>query len=620
MLDTVYSNYWFLLNRPALFIKRVNWTDMAEVLTTDQQQKNDKLIFDIFCYYNQYYRRLLFPFQWLGIIGLVAVLWTSIDRVQLLVAAGALIAVYFLFDFYNFLYLRRQIERGTISFSAKAGLVALCSLCSCGFIFFAYMVFDYNDPAHLAYSLIAAFAMIAAPAVSLNYFPAYAGWNICQALGNFLIYYSIDRLPFAITVACIAMIYLYFCRRSSNIHFENVVLVERLSDEKQKAEGLAASLLEQKKRAEKANDSKSLFLAHASHDLRQPLQSISLFISVLTNSFTTDEQKRVGSKLARSVSALTRSFDSILDLSRLDAGVIKPNIRPIKLNKLLSRIETDFSAQADEKGLNLEVEYGGYCVLTDSPLLERILRNLLSNAIRYTDKGTVNVRTQALPVEGQGPATVAITVSDTGKGIATENQEDIFEEFTQLEDKQGRRAGLGLGLSIVRRLANVLGLNVQLRSEAGKGSDFTITVPLYKVLTADGLQKAETIAPVKQTSGLIYVIDDDIDIVDAYTVLLTSWNYRPVSFTSMAELEQEGSMDDEIPLAIIADYRLEGSRVGTEAIALIRNYFSSEIPAVIITGDTDPERLRRLSSTGLVVFHKPVSPDQISEYLSAVSL
>ena len=355
---------------------------------------------------------------------------------------------------------------------------------------------------------------------------------------------------------------------------------------------------------ELANLAKSRFLAAASHDLRQPLHALGLFVAQLQSRLDSPDRDRLLERINASVAAMNELFNALLDISKLDAGVLTPNLSEFSVAELLDRIETTFAGAAHEKGLSLRVAPSSARVCSDFILLERILLNLVSNAVRYTARGGVIVGCR------HRKAKLRIEVWDSGPGIAEQERGNIFSEFYQLASSdRDRRGGLGLGLAIVDRLCGLLAHPIELNSVVGKGSRFTVTVPLV----AENMQSLEpTMVPQATMLGssrqLIVVIDDDPLALDGMGSLLRSWGYAVVAAASdcaaLAALASSGKTPD----LIIADYRLAEGRTGIEAIEALQSSFRVALPAFLISGDTAPDRLRQVRALGYHLMHKPVSP------------
>ncbi len=371
---------------------------------------------------------------------------------------------------------------------------------------------------------------------------------------------------------------------------------------------LAADLLRQKEAADEANVAKSRFLAAASHDLRQPVHALSLFVGALRGHQLPHEVGRLVEHIESSVVALDSLFTALLDISRLDAGVVEPRLQSIALHPLFERLERDFAAEARTRGIGLRFHRCSLPVRTDLQLLERILRNLISNAIKYTDRGRVVVGCR------RGPS-ISLQVWDTGRGIPGDRIEDVFEEFYQLHNpERDRSKGLGLGLAIVRRLTLLLDHPLTLKSVVGRGSVFSLSLPIATAV--------DTVSPPLQAAsgglyrGFILVIDDEAAIQEAMRSLLTSWGHEVMSAGSGAEMLDRISDCPRQPDLIICDYRLRGGENGIAAIRQLQFEYNDEIPALLITGDTASDRLNEARDSGFLLLHKPVQNSRLRAAIS----
>jgi two-component system, sensor histidine kinase len=366
-------------------------------------------------------------------------------------------------------------------------------------------------------------------------------------------------------------------------------------------EGLVRKLRVQKEAADEANVAKSKFIATASHDLRQPVHALGLLVGALQGYPMNDEMRRLVGQIGGSVTAMDGLFNSLLDISRLDAGVVETQVEDFSIGALIERVCRDHLAEAKAKGLRpISVDCSAI-VRTDPFLLERILRNLVSNAIRYTDRGRVLVgcrRGNSLRVE----------VWDTGRGIPLERQQEVFHEFVQLGNAERDRAkGLGLGLAIVDRLAKLLDCPVSLRSAPEKGSVFQVNVPLAQgqALTIPSAQEAPMFAARR---GMVLVIDDDTVIQSAMRGLLSSWGHDVIVAGSGADMLDRIAGLSRRPDLILCDYRLRDGENGIiGAVKRLQSQYTERVPAVLITGDTAPDRLREARESGLILLHKPVA-------------
>jgi signal transduction histidine kinase/ActR/RegA family two-component response regulator len=361
---------------------------------------------------------------------------------------------------------------------------------------------------------------------------------------------------------------------------------------------LADDLRKQKELAEQANIAKSRFLAAASHDLRQPVHALGLFVGALRGTRLPPEAIRFVDRIEQSTIALDSLFSAILDISRLDAGVVEVDVQTVAIQPLLNRICADYAAEAAQKSLALVQHRCGAAVRTDPVLLERILRNVVSNAVRHTERGRVVVGCR------RRKGAVRVEVWDTGPGIALPDQERVFQEYFQLGNPERDRAkGLGLGLAIVRRLAGLLGCPVSLRSVPGRGSCFAVELPEAVAVSA----RSDTDHPAMAASGgLILVVDDEKAIREAMQALLMDWGYEVITAGSGAEMMANIVNCPVRPSAIICDYRLPGEENGIDVIRLLQSEYNEELPAMLITGDTAADRLIEAKASGLLLLHKPV--------------
>jgi len=356
----------------------------------------------------------------------------------------------------------------------------------------------------------------------------------------------------------------------------------------------------QREIAEQANLAKSTFLAAASHDLRQPVHALGIFVGALRGIPMPSEGRRIVEQIEASTSAMDGLFTALLDISRLDAGVVSVERRAFALGPLLERICRDHREEAKAKGISLVCKRSGALVATDPVLMERILRNLVSNAVRYTDQGRIVVGSR------RRGAMASVQVWDTGRGIPLDQQERVFQEYYQLGNpERDRTKGLGLGLAIVRRLTDLLDCRLVLRSRPGRGSCFEVTIP-----RAERISEVAEPAPERSGAlarGLVVVIDDELAIRDATLSLLSGWGYEVIAVASGDEAVSSLATCPIQPNLIVCDYRLRDGENGVAVIERLRSEYNEMIPAILITGDTAPDRLSEARASGLLLLHKPVS-------------
>jgi two-component system, sensor histidine kinase len=370
-------------------------------------------------------------------------------------------------------------------------------------------------------------------------------------------------------------------------------------------ESLADSLRHQKDLAEQANFEKSQFLASASHDLRQPVHALGLFVGALRGVAMPEEGIRLLDQVEASVIALDDLFSALLDISRLDAGIVQVRRQCFPVQPLLERIVRDYVPEAAGKSVALVLHPCSLVVDTDPVILERILRNLIANAVRYTDCGRVVVGCR------RAGTSLRVEIWDTGRGIAPDQRERIFREFVQLGNPERDRAkGLGLGLAIVRRLTEVLQCTLTLDSRLGRGSCFAITLPRATSLIPE---EPASVAPPSGAlkRGFVLVIDDEAAIQQAMYSLLTNWGHGVLTAPSGDAMLAHVADCPTRPDLIISDYRLRGGETGVEVIRRLRGEYNDEIPALLITGETALDRLREARESGFLILHKPVSNSRL---------
>jgi len=360
------------------------------------------------------------------------------------------------------------------------------------------------------------------------------------------------------------------------------------------------------KQAQQADIAKTRFLAAASHDLRQPLHALGLFIEALVEKVRGPQTRELIGHIDTSMDNVNGMLNTLLDVSKLDAGVVKVAMSEVEVQPLFDRLDKEFRPLALENDNQLRFHPSTLRVHTDAGLFERILRNLVSNALRYTHNGRV-----LITARGSGD-TVVVGVYDTGQGIPAAQQREIFDEFHQLDNPQrDRRRGLGLGLAIVRRTAALLDHPLALRSVAGSGSCFFVTLP--RAATAVGRVQADiTSAVASDFSGrTILIVDDDAIVAQAVSVLLQGWGCQVHSCESLDGALGIVAQPGNIPELMLVDYRLRDNVTGSTVISALQRRIGRAIPAIIITGDTAPKRLKEAADAGHPLLHKPVGPDKL---------
>ncbi|NQZ05732.1 MAG: hybrid sensor histidine kinase/response regulator [Algicola sp.] len=362
--------------------------------------------------------------------------------------------------------------------------------------------------------------------------------------------------------------------------------------------------------AERINAEKSQFIAAASHDIRQPLQAINLLVNTLKSGNTKPDDVVLFERLENSVESMSELLNSMLDVSKLDAHVIVPQPQHLCLAKLLNKLQNELKPFANAKGIDLVIEAEDNIVFADAILLEQVLNNLLSNAIRYTSSGNITLSAQ------HDSGHTKISVKDTGIGIASADSADIFLEFHQLHNpERDQKKGLGLGLSIVKRLCALQNWPLSLDSELGVGSCFSFNVPKGD---RELIQVAEVVDMNKNLGAVdILIIDDHEGIRFSLSNMLSNWGCRVRAFESAENAcEAINKLPTWKPNLIISDYRLRNNVTGIEAIDQVKTALNYPIEAIVISGDTAPAEIIKIEKSGLIVFHKPIKPAKLRVIIS----
>ena len=370
----------------------------------------------------------------------------------------------------------------------------------------------------------------------------------------------------------------------------------------------------QKHIAAAATQEKSRFLASASHDLRQPMHALNLYLGALSTYDLPCQVLPIVDNIRYCAHSMDDMFHGLLDISRLDANAIETEISTFPIATLLNQIRMEFTPQAQAKKLTLRIATCSELVICDAGLVERILRNLVSNAVRYTSTGKILVGCRRT-IDG-----IKLAVYDTGPGIAIDQQQSIFNEFYQVRHPSlDHSQGLGLGLAIVRRLAGLLNLPLTLQSQPGHGTVFSITLPRA---AQKKTEKHATQAPILYQGSLagtlIAIIDDEQLVLNATAALLQQWGCHIIPASSMSSALDRITLSPRCPDAIICDYRLNHTETGINVIEALRDEFNCDIPAVLITGETNSDMLGKIMACGLPVLHKPLQATALKNALHLI--
>jgi signal transduction histidine kinase/CheY-like chemotaxis protein len=405
------------------------------------------------------------------------------------------------------------------------------------------------------------------------------------------------------------------------IALENAEAYRRLDEATVELNRMNRSLLMQRDELDRASRAKTQLFAAASHDLRQPMQSLLLLTESLEQRINSGARADDVTRSIRSaIQAMLDMFDGLMDISKFDAGVVKPQIADVEIATYLERIRTEFSHQTDMRRVRLNVRSSSVIVRTDPILLYRILSNLVSNAVRYTTKGRILVGCR------RKDKTVRVEVWDTGPGIPADKLDEIFYEFVRLTgNRHGEEAvydppcrweGCGLGLAIVQRAAKLMNLPISVSSRPGKGSVFAVELPYGEAHRVVPAGAAEIDAVTRQLIGRhVLIVDDEQAILDAMTHLLQSWGCAVTRACSVAEAQTAVRQSGRKLDAVISDFRLSGRETGLDAIAALHGEFG-HTPAILISGDTAQQVRDAVEGAGHRLLCKPVAPARLRSLLN----
>jgi len=383
---------------------------------------------------------------------------------------------------------------------------------------------------------------------------------------------------------------------------ENAALVERLH--------------QQMDLTAQASREKSQFLASASHDLRQPLHALSFFGATLERRMAGSVDQPLIYNMMRSIEALDKSFGAILDISKLDAGAVEPHVQSFPIRDLFRRLQMSFAGQAEEAGLQLRFRPGAKVVTSDPQLLERILANLVQNGLRYSRPGA-----GVLVAARRRRGGVSLEVWDAGIGISEAELPKVFAEFYQVANpERDRSKGLGMGLAIVKRLSELLGHELTVRSRPGAGSVFRVWVSRVHAPQMDEFTVgAETLPGALDDTRTVLLLDDEEAVRTSVGELLVEWGYEVVAVATTAEATAAAKARAGLVDVIISDLRLRDGDDGLRAIEQIRQACGFAVPAVLVTGDTAPEQVLRVHESGHIVLYKPVQPKELLTVLKKLA-
>lgn len=414
------------------------------------------------------------------------------------------------------------------------------------------------------------------------------------------VYHQENRYLFAgamVAAAILILLLLYEFRVAGRLLRQSVLTEQKL--------------LQARNTAEDANRAKSRFLAAANHDLRQPLQALTMLLAVLQKTTDWHHRQLYYAQISGKLEAMGHLLNVLLDINNLDEGQVEVKPQDLALDELFERIKSEFGLPAQEAGLELRFVRSRLIIRSDPVLIERVVANLVSNAIRYTGEGKVLIGCR------RHGASARIEVWDTGPGLSSEQIDSIFQDYVQLDNpSRDPNKGLGLGLAIVERLAQLLEHKVEVRSTPGKGSVFTIEVPaigrIYRSQTRPKVASEDLGSLHRRT---ILMIEDNAAMLDTTAHLLEIWGARVIKAetgdSALAQLAEGRSPLD----LIVADYRLTKGPNGLQSIAIIRDTLGRRVPAIVMTGDTGSEVTRKILASGCALAHKPFQPDDFKNLM-----
>lgn len=386
-------------------------------------------------------------------------------------------------------------------------------------------------------------------------------------------------------------------------------LNDRLREEVAEREAAEVAMALAKDAAEAANHSKDKYLAAASHDLLQPMNAARLLVSALRERQLAETDQALVERVHIALSGAEHLLSDLLDISKLDQNAVQPHLQNFAVMQMLSNLEAEFQPLAEEAGLTFKVRAGNYFICSDLRLLSRIVRNLVANAIRYTERGTVMLALR--PRRDH----LRIEVWDTGPGIPADKQREIFKEFHQLEERDRGRGGVGLGLAIVERIARILDHPIDLVSYPGQGSRFAVTVP--RAAAEDVVQRFEPAAGNTNALGgaRVLVVDNEPDILVSMDALLDGWGCEVETATGLEDWLRQPEASNP-PDLILADFHLDRGDTGVALVAELRQRYGKQIPAAMLTADRSDATRQLFREEGLSVLNKPIKPGKLRALMS----
>ncbi|MDH5353863.1 MAG: hybrid sensor histidine kinase/response regulator [Gammaproteobacteria bacterium] len=507
-------------------------------------------------------------------------------------------------------YRKERTEEDTIRWGWFFAVNTFISGCAWGAT--SVLFLDTSDPVIMLVLLMTMTGVTVGSSASLSNFAwSYYAFAIPTLLPFAYVLASEGSIEFAVLAAMLTVfliLQILISRKNKNIIDESIRLRSDNS-------ALVQQLLLEKNRVESESAAKTRFLAAASHDLRQPMHAMGLFLDILDEQSQGSPQAKIIEKIKRSSAALESLLVSLLDISKLDANAVSVENRPFKIQSHFDLLANEFESIAAEKKLQIRFAPCSLYLTSDKQVVERILRNFISNAIRYTEQGRVLVGCR------RRETSVVISVYDTGIGIQPDKTQIVFEEFQQLNNhSRDRSKGLGLGLAIVRRLADLLEAKLSLKTTAGKGSVFSIELPSSSVEDITQLNLSAPASTGELSGKFVVIVEDEVEIRDGLNLLLDGWGCEIEELSGAGDVKRVLSQSRK-PDLIVTDYRLPDRETGLEVIREIHDFYQdSTIPAIIVTGDTSPDRIKQVGDSGFVVLHKPVPGGKLRATMNSLLL
>ncbi len=532
----------------------------------------------------------------LGAILVVNVLWSVVDR-RLLVPGYTLILLVSAYRvFLRSAYLKAdEEERRERHWEWLALATSFVTGAAWGIS--AMMIFPLVDRSHDAF-LLTVFTLV--PLLPLGsagmHVPSFYAYSLPASLpfvGLLVTHDHYGHVLAGLTLATIMLVAVALARRTQKQFDAAIRLRMRIEEQRDEVEAAVAA--------------KTRFLAAASHDIRQPLHALGLLVGSLRRSAESERARELAEQAERATDALRSLMDELLDISRLDAGVVEAHPKHFELDGFIAALMAEFVPRALEKGLRIDYEPSDLVIESDPILLSRLIRNLLDNAVKYTDRGSVEVRVR------RSNGRVRIEIADTGSGISEEQQQLIFEEFVQLQNPgRDRTKGLGLGLAIVTRLAALLETTIALDSSEGGGSVFAFDQPLGDEALVDVQREMDVPSGGAGIEGRrILLVDDNSNVLEAMERVLSDWGcHVETAFSGQQAEKALGQADAPFDL-LISDLCLADGESGLDVVRRMRDLSSETLPALMITGDTVPDHIREVTAMELPLLHKPVRPAKL---------